>query len=77
MYVLILVNTYRDKKISERPSENCTRPVIQLINNNNILLMTTWDLYRLWKDTLQGRDVVGVLRDLYNNKGDYKHSSKK
>lgn len=73
--IAILTNTYREKKIAERPSENFTQPVIEIAENNEFCLMTTADLYSLWRVWLnEKRSKEEIIRSIFDTVGAYKHS---
>jgi hypothetical protein len=72
--ITILVNTYRETEVDKRNPENFTPPVIEIATNNKFCLITTWDLYRLWRDSLNGRNVDEILEDVYNTIGEYRYS---
>lgn len=71
--IILLANTYRETRIDERPKENFTKEVIEIAEKNGFCLMTTWDLYRLWKDSLQSNLVDRILLSVYNTSGVYQY----
>ena len=54
------------KPIAERTNlENFTQPVVDFLGKHPILLMTSWDLYRMVREVLEGtrakEDIIDLL----------------
>jgi hypothetical protein len=65
---ILVANTFRDKPIAERlDAENFTQPVVNYFSNQTILMMASYDLYRLVEDVIENRrtpeEVIGLLYD--------------
>jgi len=72
--IVILANTYREKKIAERLDENFTQPVIEIAEINKFCLMTTADVYFLWQDLLNGkRSKEEIIQSIFDTVGAYKY----
>ena len=61
---LFIINHFKDKCIEER-SNPYTDRAIELAEKNDLILMTTWDLFNLVRDYRSGKinekDMIGVL----------------
>jgi len=67
---LILANTFNDKPIKERRTENFTPQAVQLMTRNLITGLTTYDLYQIWEAcTYKGRDVTEIMRNIFEHQG--------
>jgi hypothetical protein len=70
---VLLANTFRDLPVDERITrESFTKPVIDFLSRHPILIITTFDLYRLVGDVVAGRRVaVDVVKELFEIEGVY------
>jgi len=62
--IVLIANTYREKEPAERSGEeNFTEKVINLCEKNDICLMTTVDLFNLWKNVREGKKTPEQVID--------------
>jgi DNA-binding Lrp family transcriptional regulator len=74
--IVLLANTYRSTDIKERiGKEHFTEPVIQIAKNNHFCLMTTADLYLMWRGFLNGKHSKEMLAQVFSVDGEFKYSS--
>lgn len=67
---LILANTFNDKPIKERQTENFTPQAVQLMTRNLITGLTTYDLYKIWEACkYKGRDITEIMRSIFEHRG--------
>lgn len=72
--IVLLTNTYRHVDVEERADkENFTRTVLKIAKDNNFCLMTTVDLYFIWKDFLNGESSEKMLTEVFATKGNFKY----
>lgn len=71
--IMLIANTYREKEPTERSGEeNFTEKVITLCEKNEICLMTSTNLFSLWKDVLEKKKTPEQLIDsIINTNGVY------
>jgi len=74
---ILIANTYNTTPISEREGkENFTPQVVNFLSRHPILLMTSWDLYRMVRDVMEkGRDPEEIIDILYNSVGVLEYES--
>lgn len=62
---VLVANTHNTKPISERMGlEDFTQPVLDFLGKHPILLMTSWDLYCMVQDVLEGKQTKDEMVDL-------------
>jgi hypothetical protein len=62
--IVLIANTYREKEPTERRGEkHFTKNVINLCKKTDICLMTTVDLFNLWKEVLEGKKTPEQVID--------------
>jgi hypothetical protein len=68
---VLVANTYNTTPISERKGpEDFTKPVIDFLGRHPILLMTTWNLYCMVSDILDGKQQgEAIIELLYTRNG--------
>lgn len=68
---VLVANTHNSTRIADRANmEDFTQPVLDFLNKHPILLMTSWDLYRMVRDVLEGaRTKEDVVELLYKTNG--------
>lgn len=72
--IVLLANTYRDIDVGERVGrENFTNPVLKIAENNGFCLITTMDLYFMWKDFLNGKSSKKILAEVFSAKGEFRY----
>lgn len=70
--IVLIVNTYRDKDFAERDKENFTSHVLDIANSNKFCLMTTADIFNLWKDCIDGKkSKEEILKSIFETNGEY------
>lgn len=76
--IVFLVNTYRKSDAGERlGKEHFTKPVLDISKNNHFCLMTTLDLYYMWRDFLNGKPTEELLSMIYVSEGEFRYVSSK
>jgi hypothetical protein len=75
--IVLIANTYREKDPIQRSGEeNFTEKVMNLCEKNDICLMTTFDLFNLWKDFLKGKKTPKqVINSILNTNGVYEQNN--
>lgn len=72
--IVLLANTYKDIEVEKRiGSENFTKPVLKIAENNHFCLMTTMDLYFIWKDFLNGKSLKEIFAEVFSKKGEFRY----
>ena len=73
--IVLLANTYKDIDVKERIGrENFTGTVREIADSNRFCLMTTMDLYFMWKDFLNGASAKKMLTEVFSTTGEFKYS---
>lgn len=73
--IVLLANTYKDVDIAERISrESFTKPVLKIAENNDFCVMTTMNLYFVWKDSLNGKSAKEILAEVFSAKGEFTYT---
>jgi len=71
--LVIIANTQYHIDPKERGSESFTTDVVKLLGNNDVLLMTTLQLYEQWKSVHEGKkSKENVVTEMHNMNGLYK-----
>lgn len=74
--IVLLVNTHRHIDVGERAKkENFTRTVLKIARDNDFCLMTTMNLYFMWKDFLNGESPEKILTDVFSTKGEFRYTT--
>jgi len=73
--IVLLANTHKDIDVEERIGrENFTKSVKRIAENNDFCLMTTMNLYLIWKDFLDGKSPKEILEGIYSAKGEFRYA---
>ena len=68
--LMIVANTELHLDPSQRKRDSFSREAVQLLGNNGVLLMTTTQLYSLWKAVHEGsRSAEDVVQELHRQSG--------
>lgn len=71
--IVLIVNTYRDKDLVDRGKESFTSHVLDIANNNKFCLITTVDLFNLWKEWIEGKkNKEEILKSIFETNGEYR-----
>lgn len=72
--IVLIANTYRELEPKDREGkEHFTKEVIIIAENNEICLMTTVDLFNLWKDVIENNKTPEhVIDSIIDTNGVYK-----
>jgi len=71
--LVIIANTQYHLDPKDRSTENFTPEVVKLLGSNEVLLMTTLQLYEQWKAVHEGKKSKDdVIRELHGTQGLYK-----
>lgn len=74
--IVLLANTYRNKDVSERMGkEHFTKPVLELSRDNHFCIMTTCDLYFVWRDYKSGVAPEKLLAQIFRAEGEFKYTA--
>lgn len=72
--LMIVANTEIHLEPSNRAKPSYSQPVIRLLGANKVLLITTLQLYDLWKSVHEGqRTSEEVVRDMHGKQGLYEY----
>lgn len=72
--IILLANTHRMTDLTERSKkESFTLPVQKLAKDNHFCLMTTADLFLIWKDSLNGKSTKKAIATILKAEGEYKY----
>lgn len=67
---IILANTFNDKPIKERGSENFTPEAVDFMKRNLITGLTTFDLYKIWKACkYESKDIKEIMKIIFEHPG--------
>lgn len=73
--IVLLANTYRDKDLTEREGkEDFTKPVLRMAENNHFCLMTTKDLYSMWRGFLNDKPPKDMFAEVFSTKGEFRYA---
>ncbi len=72
---IFILNHYKDKDIEDR-AEPFSQAAIEMAESNNFLLVTTFELYNLFKDFKNGNLTKKDILVLFNKKGLLKYQGK-
>lgn len=72
-HIIVVANTYRDKDVTDRNGENFTPDAIKMAIGHKFCLITTVDLFNLWKDFLNGRSSEEILNGIFESNGEYSY----
>jgi len=68
--ILLIANTYKDKEPKKRDKENFTEKVINILEKNNVCLLTSFELYSLWAEYITDKMTKDKIVDsLLNSNG--------
>jgi hypothetical protein len=71
--IVLLANTYRQIDDNERAGkENFTKPVQRIAVDNRFCLMTTLDLFLIWKDFLNAKSPEKAIAKIFSTEGEYR-----
>lgn len=74
--IVLLANTYRNMGVEERAGkEHFTEPVTEIAGNNHFCLMTTADLYLMWRGFLNGKSSKEMLAQVFSVDGEFKYAN--
>jgi hypothetical protein len=74
--LVVIANTQYHLDPKERKRESYTPNTAKLLGKNGVLMITTLQLYELWKAVYEGRmSADDVVKELYNSSGLFGASS--
>lgn len=74
--IVIVANTERHLSPVERQKAPFSKNVIELLKNNGVLLLTTVQLFSLWKNYYKGTvEAEEIIKSLFESVGIYKENS--
>jgi len=75
--IVLLANTFRQKDVKERVGlQSFTGPVQKIARDNHFCLLTTIDLFSMWKEHLNGKSSKEPLSQLFSAEGVFKYVRK-